>query len=145
MSLAVFEFNGENIREENGLYSIYDCLRVIGGKKKETEVWKRLGKKYPEVLAKCQYFKFKGQMQRLTPVGDWQLILEIIGLLPSTRKRIKAIEAIESIAVSTTLNTKELSVILSKDRSHLSKYYDKLYTPYFSRTVKGNSYIYTRI
>jgi hypothetical protein len=81
-NLSIFEFEGDSIRESNGLYSVYDIIRVIGGQKSEREVWKRLSKEIPEVVTEVTSLKFPGKGQRLTPVCDRQVALEIIGLLP---------------------------------------------------------------
>lgn len=81
--LANFEFEGQSIREQDGLFSIYDCIQVIGNHNHPRKVWERLKINYSDVVAKSHNLKFEGKGQRLTPVGDRQLILEIIGLLPN--------------------------------------------------------------
>ena len=84
--LVKFEFEDDRIRQAivdgKQIISVYDIIRVIGGQKNPKEVWKRLAEPFPEVVTKCDYFKFPGRGQRLTPVCDRQTALEIIGLLP---------------------------------------------------------------
>lgn len=84
-SLTIFEFNGDSIRESNGLFSVYDIIRVIGGQKSEHKVWERLSERYPDLVTKCQFISFfqkSGRKGRPTPVCNRQVVLEIIGLLP---------------------------------------------------------------
>ena len=80
--LTVFSFDDQLIREQDGRWSVYDMIKVIGGQKNPHDAWKRLTVSYPEVLAKCEDWKFPGAGQRNTPVCDRQVALEIIGLLP---------------------------------------------------------------
>ena len=77
-----FNFDGESIREQDGLWSVFDIIRVIGGQKNPHEVWKRISSKYSDVVTKCENLKFSGKGQRNTPACDRQTALEIIGLLP---------------------------------------------------------------
>lgn len=63
-------------------YSVFDVIETIGGKKNPYETWKRFAADYPEVLTKCEDFKFPGKGQRLTPVTDKEGLLYFIGLLP---------------------------------------------------------------
>ena len=82
-NLSVFAFDGDRIRQsEDGYYSIFDIIRILGGQKGERKVWERLQKPYPEVVAKCHNFKFPGRGQRETPVTNKEGALYIIGLLP---------------------------------------------------------------
>lgn len=84
--LSIFEFNGDSIREVDGLFSVYDIIRVIGGQKSEREVWKRLSKEFPDIVTKCDSVKFPrkdGKKANVTsPACNRQVALEIIGLLP---------------------------------------------------------------
>ena len=76
------DFCNEEIRvTEDEHYSVYDVIRFCG-KGGERKVWKRLTEQFPEVVAKCHYFKFSGRGQRETPVANRENILYIIGLLP---------------------------------------------------------------
>ena len=90
-----FAFDNQNIREENGQYSVYDIIRVIGGVKNPRQYWigdktkrstrqKGVAEQFPEVVRKCDNLKFSGRGQRLTPVCNRQTALEIIGILPGT-------------------------------------------------------------
>lgn len=49
--------------------------------------WNRLCESFPEVLTKCQVWKFPGERQRPTPVCDRETALQIIGLLPGKAGR----------------------------------------------------------
>ncbi|WP_414589766.1 hypothetical protein [Scytonema sp. PCC 10023] len=69
---------------EDNRFSVFDTIRVIGGKKNPHETWKRLCDDYPEVLTKYDNFQFPGAGQRLTPVADTEGIFYIIGLLPGS-------------------------------------------------------------
>ena len=81
-----FNFDGDNIREQDGLWSVFDWIQVIGGRKNPRDVWKRLTDKYPNTVAKCDSVKFSrtdGKKANTTsPACDRQTALEIIGLLP---------------------------------------------------------------
>ena len=75
-------FDGSEIRvTDDGRYSVFDVIAFCG-KKSQSEVWKRLCVQFPEVLTKCDNFKFPGKGQRETPVASREGILYIIGLLP---------------------------------------------------------------
>jgi hypothetical protein len=84
-NLQVFEFEGEEIRNENGLWSVLDIIKILGQQNYPSKVWKRLSDNYPDVVTKCQYINFKdktGRNNRKSPAADKQTCLEIIGLLP---------------------------------------------------------------
>lgn len=83
MNLISFEeISDSEIRvNENGCYSVFDVIRFCGCKSQH-EVWKRLCVSFPEVLTKCENFKFPGKGQRETPVANRENILYILGLLP---------------------------------------------------------------
>lgn len=67
----------------DGRYSVYDVIRFCGCKG-QWEVWKRLAVAFPELLTKCEEYKFAGRggAARPTPVASRESILQIIGLLP---------------------------------------------------------------
>ena len=71
MNLISFEeISDSEIRvNENGCYSVFDVIRFCGCKSQH-EVWKRLCVSFPEVLTKCENFKFPGKGQRETPVAN---------------------------------------------------------------------------
>lgn len=71
----------DGIRQQDGLYSVYNIIKFCGVKS-EHKVFKRMCDKYPEVLTKCQTFKFPGRGQQNTPVANKENMLYIIGLLP---------------------------------------------------------------
>lgn len=58
-------------------------IKTLGGKKNPWDCWRRLIETHPEVVAKCEDFRFIGQGQRDTPVAkDKEATLYILGLLP---------------------------------------------------------------
>lgn len=65
-------------------YSVFDVVQVIGGKNNPRKAWSDLKDQFPEVVTRCNNFKFDGQGQRPTPVTDKEGLLHIIGLLPGT-------------------------------------------------------------
>lgn len=81
-SLTVLDF-GVLRTDGNGLYSIFDVIRICG-QKDPYNVWNRLQIDFPEVLTNCQNLKFPGKGQKETPVTDKEGLLRIIGLLPGT-------------------------------------------------------------
>lgn len=81
--LMIPELDNAKIRRTpDGCCSVYDLIAVVSGQKDPFNVWKRLGKRYPEVLTFCQNFKFPGRGQRETPVADLNGWAYILGLLP---------------------------------------------------------------
>jgi len=71
-----------------GQPSVFDMLKTLGGQKSPWVCWDRLVEAHPEVLAKCQDFRFTGQGQRITPVAkDKEAAFYILGLLPGTAGR----------------------------------------------------------
>ena len=83
MNITLHEFGGEIRCTEAGQPSVFDMIRVIGGKKSPREAWKRLCEQYPEVVARCDGFKFPGRGQQVTPVAsDKEAAYYILGLLP---------------------------------------------------------------
>lgn len=63
-------------------YSVFDVIEVIGGKSNPRKAWSDLKEQFPEVVTRCDNFKFDGQGQRPTPVTNKEGLLHIIGLLP---------------------------------------------------------------
>lgn len=80
-NLALFDY-GEIRVTSDSRYSVFDVVRVIGGKKNPWDAWDELGKQFPEVLAFSEDFKFPGRGQKPTPVTNKEGLLHIIGLLP---------------------------------------------------------------
>lgn len=71
-----------NIRvDELERFSIYDIIKVIGGKKSPRETWKRLCGEYPEVVQKTTTYKFPGRGQNFTPVANKETVEEILTIL----------------------------------------------------------------
>lgn len=73
---------GEIRVSDDGRYSVFDVIEVIGGKKNPRDAWKVLTEGFPEVVGKTDNFQFPGAGQRKTPVANNEGILYIIGLLP---------------------------------------------------------------
>jgi very-short-patch-repair endonuclease len=74
-------FDSTEIRTtEDGRFSVFDVIKFCG-QKNPWEVWKRLVERYPELLDKCDKFKFPGKGQRQTPVADRQTIELILQYL----------------------------------------------------------------
>lgn len=68
---------------EAGQPSVFDMIRILGGQKNPHQVWERLSETHPEVLTKCEDFRFTGRGQRDTPVAkDKEATFYILGLLP---------------------------------------------------------------
>jgi hypothetical protein len=82
-SIVIPELSGSKIRKtEDGRFSVYDLIRIVGGKKNPRQNWYDLCGKYLEVVGKTDNFQFIGAGQRLTPVANVDNCLYIIGLLP---------------------------------------------------------------
>jgi hypothetical protein len=83
-SLIIPELSGSKIRRtKDGRFSIYDLIRIAGGKKSEREVWKRMCKEFSECVAKCDSVELgEGKAKKLTPVATAENCLYILGLLP---------------------------------------------------------------
>jgi hypothetical protein len=69
-------------RTPDGRCSVYDFIAVVGEQKNPRQAWERLIERYPEVVPKCDNFKFPGRGQRETPVTDREGWAYILGLLP---------------------------------------------------------------
>lgn len=80
-NLSIFGY-GEIRETDDGRFSVYDLIQVVGGQRDPYNVWKRLCMEYLELLTMCQDFKFSGRGQRETPVTGKAGLLHIIGLLP---------------------------------------------------------------
>lgn len=79
---TIDDFNGKVRFTPDGRVSVYDAIGFVTGSKNPYSDWKRLQESYPEVLAKCEDFKFVGKGQRFTPVANLQVFTEILVLLP---------------------------------------------------------------
>ena len=83
IDLIIPELSGSKIRRtEDSQYSVYDLIRIAGGKTGERTAFKRLCEQFPEVVAKCDNLQFPGAGQKLTPVATVENCLYILGLLP---------------------------------------------------------------
>lgn len=81
--LTLAEYGNIRVTEDNR-FSVFDTIRVIGGKVNPRVTWKRLCDDYPEVVTKSDNLQFPGAGQRQTPVADAEGIFYIIGLLPGS-------------------------------------------------------------
>lgn len=77
----------ENIRQtDDGKYSVYDYLQICTNYKNLSELFKRICRNYPDVLAICEEYKFPRKNGRVnnqsSPVTDERGLLYIHGLLP---------------------------------------------------------------
>ncbi len=83
--LIIPELSGSKIRRtENGRFSVYDLIRVVGGKKNPRDAWKSLSEQHLEVVGKTDNLQFPGAGQKETPVATVENCLYILGLLPGT-------------------------------------------------------------
>jgi hypothetical protein len=82
--LIIPELSGSKIRRtENGRFSVYDLVRIAGGKKNPHDTWKSLCDQYPELkLSKTEFYTFPGKGRNTTPVATVESCLYILGLLP---------------------------------------------------------------
>ena len=67
--------------------SVFDAITAATGAKNPRDAWNSLKKQYPEVVGKCDNFKFHGSGQRLTPITDKEGFLYILALLPGDTAR----------------------------------------------------------
>ena len=75
--------DGEIRITPEGQPSVFDMIKVLGGRKDPRKTWERLTQAYPEVALKCHNFRFLGQGQRDTPVAkDKEAAVHILSLLP---------------------------------------------------------------
>lgn len=72
---------GEIRVTDDGRYSVYDTIRVCGGKRNPWETWKRLSTEYSEVFAGTTMHKFPGARQRETPVVSLEATEQIMRFL----------------------------------------------------------------
>lgn len=67
----------------NGQPSVFDMIKTLGSQKNPHQVWERFSYTHPEVLTKCENFRFPGRGQRDTPVAKAKEdVLYILSLLP---------------------------------------------------------------
>lgn len=82
LPVEIADFGTEVRFTGDGRVSVYDAITFATGQKNPRDVWDRLQKGHPEVVGKCDNFKFPGRGQRDTPVADLQVFLEILVILP---------------------------------------------------------------
>lgn len=82
IDIIIPELSGSKIRRtDDGRFSIYDLIRIAGGKKNPRDAWKVLTEQYAEVVGKSDNYQFTGAGQRNTPVANVENCLYILGLL----------------------------------------------------------------
>jgi hypothetical protein len=83
-NLVIPELSGSKIRRtEDGRYSVYDLIRIAGGKKNPHDTWKRMADAHSELLGKCESEVMgTGKAKKSTPVATVENCLYILGLLP---------------------------------------------------------------
>jgi hypothetical protein len=84
IDLIIPELSGSSLRRtEDGRFSIYDLIRVAGGKKNPHDAWKALCAQYSDCLGKTESVKIgEGKAAKVTPVSTVENCLYILGLLP---------------------------------------------------------------
>ncbi len=116
-NLLESQFGEIRITKINGIEygSVYDALQWIGISNNNTKrsIFKRLKNDFPDVVAKCNDFKFEGKGQKNTPVADLQTLLQICG---KTRQRYK----IDNAAYETLTNilTNPIKTVEKIDKIH---------------------------
>jgi hypothetical protein len=70
------------IRKTTSKVSVIDIISVVGGQKNPHDTWTRLKNAYPEVLAFCEDFKFRGRGQPMTPVVDAKGVVFLLNHIP---------------------------------------------------------------
>jgi hypothetical protein len=85
-ALVIPELNGTKIRKtEDGRFSVFDLIRIAGGKKNPRDTWKSLCEQYAECADFACGYKFKGKGQRETPVASAKNSKIILDFLFGTR------------------------------------------------------------
>jgi hypothetical protein len=90
---GVFKGRENEIRiTPNKQISVFDFIKVVGGQLNSKDTWKDIEKKYKkEVVGFSDYFKFKGQGQKRTPVINVQGMVKLLFLLPGeTAKQFRS-------------------------------------------------------
>lgn len=82
-NLVIPELQGSKIRRtDDGRFSVYDLIRIAGGRKKPHDTWKRMTDAHSELLGKCESEELgTGKAKKSTPVATSENCLYILGLL----------------------------------------------------------------
>ena len=79
-------FDGATVRHTaDGLYSLYDVIKVVHGSANPWQVWNEIRKKEPSVNVLIKLKDFPGQGQRSTPVADIRGIFRILDYIPGRK------------------------------------------------------------
>jgi hypothetical protein len=89
--LIIPELSGSKIRRtEDGHYSIYDLIRIVGGKKNPHDAWKRLIGEHPELKLDVKLVLIEGdKSKKLTPVASEDTAKKIARIAQSPRHNMK--------------------------------------------------------
>jgi len=84
IDLVIPELSGSKIRRtDDGRFSIYDLIRIAGGKKNPRDSWKSLCDNHSECVGKSDTVELGiGKAKKSTPVATVENCLYILGLLP---------------------------------------------------------------
>lgn len=84
VDLVISELSGSKIRRTtDGRFSVYDLIRIAGGKKNPRDSWKNLCDNHSECVGKIDTVELGiGKAKKLTPVATVENCLYILGLLP---------------------------------------------------------------
>lgn len=85
-AIVIPELSGSKIRKtEDGRFSVYDLIRIVGGKKNPRDTWKSICEQYSECVGKSDAeYLGEGKARKKTPVASIENCLYILGLLPGT-------------------------------------------------------------
>ena len=76
-AIAIPELNGSKIRKtEDGRFSVYDLIRIVGGKKNPRDTWKSICEQYSECVGKSDAeYLGEGKARKKTPVASIENVL----------------------------------------------------------------------
>lgn len=67
---------------ETKMGSVLDVVQLVTGQRNGSQLFQRITEQYPDVISRCDDFKFPGQGQRPTPVAHVNTLVEIAWLCP---------------------------------------------------------------
>ena len=82
------DFKGAQIRatlEYPRRVSVFDAIGAITGNANPHKTWHDVSGRFPEVLTRCENYKFPGRRQRETPITDAKGLVLIMNLLLGER------------------------------------------------------------
>ena len=71
MDLVIAELSNSTIRGTGDRrYSVYDLIRIVGGKKNPHQAWETVCQSFPELLQKVESVELgEGRARKVTPVA----------------------------------------------------------------------------